>query len=118
MPWKQSLGKKGEELALKYFQERGYRLIKKNFRSRAGEIDLILEKEGVIFFVEVKTRSSLAKGKPYESVYGIKLKHLYRAVDFFLFEYQEYRDFEQRMLVASILYNKNNDEYDLEIYEI
>ncbi len=117
MAWKQSLGKKGEELALRYFEKQGYELVQRNFRSRLGEIDLIFEKEGKIFFVEVKTRSSDAKGKPYESVGRMKLRHLYRAIDFFLLQNQEWKNCEQKVFIVSILYNKNTGEYELEVYE-
>ena len=50
------LGKKGELEALNYLLGQGYRLIKKNHRTRLGEVDLIVAKEEFLVFVEVKTR--------------------------------------------------------------
>lgn len=51
-------GVDGEERALKYLKGMGYKIIDRNYKTRFGEIDIIAEKEGVIVFIEVKSRSS------------------------------------------------------------
>ena len=51
-------GKWGEQLALDFLKDKGYMLIKKNFRSRFGEIDLIMKNNEYIIFVEVKLRKN------------------------------------------------------------
>lgn len=61
-------GQSGEKKAAKYLQKKGYSILERNFRSRFGEIDIIAEKDGVTVFVEVKTRSTEAYGKGFESV--------------------------------------------------
>ncbi len=48
------IGDKGEDIAAKYLQEKGYTLLQRNYRLRIGEIDLIAEKQGVLVFCEVK----------------------------------------------------------------
>lgn len=48
-------GDKGESAAADYLMDRGYTVIQRNFRTRAGEIDIIALKDGVLVFVEVKT---------------------------------------------------------------
>ena len=53
-------GKGGERWAAAYLQSLGYRVLEANYRSRHREIDLIVEKEGILVFVEVKTRASNA----------------------------------------------------------
>jgi putative endonuclease len=63
-----SIGKRGEELARNYFQKRGYIIVESNFRSRHGEIDLVLRKNKAFRFVEVKFRSTTEFGLPQESV--------------------------------------------------
>ena len=50
------IGTLGEELAGIMLQEKGYKILAKNFRCRYGEIDIIASKNGVLAFVEVKTR--------------------------------------------------------------
>jgi putative endonuclease len=63
-----SLGKEGEELALRFFQKRGYRIIRRNYRTPFGEIDLIAKDGDVVVFIEVKTRTDKTFGRPFEAV--------------------------------------------------
>jgi putative endonuclease len=58
----------GEELALRYLEERGYVLIERNYRTRYGELDLILRHENTLVFAEVKLRRGLGFGDPLEAV--------------------------------------------------
>ncbi|MEQ1746052.1 MAG: YraN family protein [Saprospiraceae bacterium] len=59
------IGKKGEDIAIHYLEEKGYRIIRQNFRAGKGEIDLIAwSPEGCLVFVEVKTRSLDGFGGP------------------------------------------------------
>lgn len=51
-------GKLGEEYCCKYLEKNGYKILKRNFHSRYGEIDIIAENNDVIAFVEVKTRKN------------------------------------------------------------
>lgn len=65
---KQTLGQLGEKLALKYLEKEGYEILDRNFRTRAGELDIVAKDGGILVFVEVKTRSSRAFGLPQEAV--------------------------------------------------
>lgn len=57
------IGVFGEEAASKFFEERGFSILSKNFRfGRAGEIDLVVQKDDLVIFVEVKSRRSDAYG--------------------------------------------------------
>ena len=51
------IGQEGEDYAAEYLQSLGYRLFERNYRYRHREIDLIMEEEGVLVFIEVKTRA-------------------------------------------------------------
>lgn len=73
---RQHLGKAGEQLAARHLESNGYSIIQKNFRSKSGEIDLVAERDGVLVFVEVRTRSSTAFGSPEESITESKKRHL------------------------------------------
>ncbi|MDO8499758.1 MAG: YraN family protein [bacterium] len=50
------LGAWGEELAIKFLLRQGLRIVERNFYTTAGEIDIVAEKGGDFYFVEVKTR--------------------------------------------------------------
>ncbi len=52
------LGKKGEHLAGEYLLAGGYQILERNWRYRRAEIDLIVQQEEILIFVEVKTRSN------------------------------------------------------------
>lgn len=81
---RQILGKQGEELAEHYLLKKGYKLIERNYRCAAGEVDLIVSKRRVIVFVEVKTRSGERFGSPLEAVEFHKQRKMVRAAQFFL----------------------------------
>ncbi len=83
-PVSQRIGKLGEQLALKFFLKKGYNLLLSNYRIFGGEIDLILQKDDIILFVEVKTRQTLAFGYPHEAFTWSKKQKLLRAIHHFL----------------------------------
>ena len=51
------LGRTGEAVAARYYQKQGYLLLAHNYRTRMGELDLVLKKGDLIVICEVKTRS-------------------------------------------------------------
>ena len=61
-------GKLGEDLACKYLETKGYKIIERNFEARQGEIDIIAIDKKEIVFIEVKTRTSDNFGKGCEAV--------------------------------------------------
>ncbi len=78
------LGKTGEKFAEEYLQKTGYKILEKNFRCKAGEIDLIVKKDGVVTFIEVKTRKSLSFGEPEESIDFLKIKKIRNSANYFI----------------------------------
>lgn len=65
---KKTIGDKGESFAAAFYEKSGYSVVKRNYHSRYGEIDLIAENETEVCFVEVKTRNLSALGNPAEAV--------------------------------------------------
>lgn len=55
-------------MALRYLLERGYELVERNYRTRYGELDLIVRKDRTLVFVEVKLRRGTGYGGPLEAV--------------------------------------------------
>ncbi len=78
------LGSAGEKLAERYLRRRKYRVVTRNYRCPAGEIDLIVLDGKTVVFVEVKTRSSGEHSDPQDAVNFAKQRHLARAAEFFL----------------------------------
>ena len=76
MDHRQSLGRRGEDLACAELEKRGYVIIERRFRTRCGELDIVARDAGVLVFVEVKARSSSRFGTPLESVTWQKRQRL------------------------------------------
>ena len=74
-----ALGAFGESRVAEYRLQQGDEILDRNWRIREGEIDLItLDKSGAFHFIEVKTRSSLAFGHPFEAITPTKLLRMQR----------------------------------------
>ena len=80
------LGKLGEKIAAKYLENNGYSLLTKNYHTPEGEIDIICQKEKVIFFVEVKIRKNLDFGWPEEAIDDRKMEKIALACQRYLQE--------------------------------
>ncbi len=115
---KQTIGKKGEELALKYLIEKGFEKLAINFRAGKGngaasngEIDIIVKKENVIHFIEVKTRKNDNFGNPESFVSETQAGKISQTAELFLEKYeeelkQEFKGFIQFDII-SILFEKD-----------
>jgi putative endonuclease len=62
------IGPAGEDTVGDVYRARGYRLVARNWRCRLGELDLVVERRGVLVFCEVKSRRPSAYGAGYEAV--------------------------------------------------
>ncbi|NLF44469.1 MAG: YraN family protein [Syntrophomonadaceae bacterium] len=81
---KKELGRHGEEKAACYLVEQGYKIIARNYYTRFGELDIICTKGKDIYFVEVKTRTSLKYGYPEEAITYKKRENLRKAAFIYL----------------------------------
>ena len=80
------VGARGEALAAAWYCANGYQVLAKNYRTRFGEIDLVLEQDGCLIFCEVKTRSKRAPGTAALAVTKQKQKRIIKAVQGFLMQ--------------------------------
>ncbi|WP_158863706.1 YraN family protein [Leifsonia sp. AG29] len=78
MAEKDELGRRGEAVAASWFESRGYVVIDRNWRTRSGELDLVLRQGATTVFAEVKTRTSVAFGHPFEAITPAKAARLRR----------------------------------------
>jgi len=72
------LGRRGEDLAAAHLTAAGHRILDRNWRCADGELDLVTAIGDRIVAVEVKTRSSLGAGHPFEAIGPRKLQRLHR----------------------------------------
>lgn len=80
----QRTGRAGEAEAVACLEQAGYRILERNYRCPFGEIDVVAEERGVLSFIEVKTRSSLAFGLPRDAITAAKRRRLARTASHYL----------------------------------
>lgn len=106
MYFKQEFGKEGEDYATKCLEEKGYRIIERNFSCRRGEIDIIAFKNQQMVFVEIKSRTSTKYGLPSEAVTKKKLNHLLKAAEYYLIV-RKIKNIDIRIDVIEVYKTKN-----------
>lgn len=81
---RRAVGKVGEEAAVQYLLQQGYRILERNYRCRFGEIDLIARDGRTLAFIEVKTRRSQRFGPAASAVTFEKQRHLIKASQIYM----------------------------------
>ncbi len=81
---RQALGFRGEDLAARALERRGYAILARRYRTRHGEIDIIAEDRGTLVFVEVKARTDDEFGTAAEAVTASKQRRLLRMARLYL----------------------------------
>jgi len=102
------LGKKGENIAFHLLKGKGLEIRERNWRFGKDEIDIIVETDQFIVFVEVKTRSSSKYGEPEESVTDRKQQFLIRAADEYMNQIESNK--EVRFDIISIVIESNKQK--------
>ncbi len=72
-------GKQGEDLAAQYFVQQGFVVLERNYRHGKAEVDLVVAKENLLVFVEVKMRSNQAFGYPETTLSERKIELIHEA---------------------------------------
>lgn len=101
-----AFGSWGESLAASFLGRRGYEILEKNYRKRCGEIDIIARKDGLLRFIEVKTRTegSVERfGRPEEAVGFRKRQRLIAAAQHWLLENGCGQDIDWQIDIISIV---------------
>lgn len=73
-----------EEIAASYLSKNGVKILKKNFRIRQGEVDLIGEDTSHLIFIEIKFRSSDKYGEPELAISVNKMKKICKVAEYYL----------------------------------
>ena len=85
-------GQQYEVLAEEYLQQHGLRCIERNFNSRGGEIDLVMQEAETLVFVEVRFRKNDNFGTPAESITASKKRKLLQTAQLYLLAHPTWRN--------------------------
>lgn len=91
-----------ETEAIIFLEKQGYRILKKNYRCKIGEIDIIAREQGYLVFVEVKYRRTRKRGDAAGAVTEEKQKTISRVADYYMMEHHMYQDQKIRFDVVAI----------------
>jgi putative endonuclease len=100
---RRALGQRGEDLVADWYETAGYRILDRNWRTRDGELDLVVSQGRTVVFCEVKTRRSTRFGAPVEAVTATKQRRI-RTLALQWLAAQSRRGDELRFDVASVLF--------------
>lgn len=100
---RKKLGAAGEAEAARMLRKSGHRVVAKNYRCAAGEIDIVARKKKLIIFVEVKTRATGAHASPVDAVDKTKQRHIISSAKYYLREKKLF-DVEYRYDVVSVVW--------------
>lgn len=114
--YNQRFGGWGEQTAAQYLEQRGYRIVARNYRTPYGELDLVVEKEGQLVFVEVKTRSSQEFGMPEDAITEKKRAHILQSAFHYIQE-NGLEESEWRVDVISIIRAAGQSEPEVTWFE-
>ena len=97
-----SVGQNGEEIAKKYLEKMGYKILETNKRfSKLCEIDIIALDKNTLVFVEVKTRKTDICGHPLEAITKTKYNHIKQGLFMYFKENPKYKNY--RIDAVSVL---------------
>lgn len=99
---KDALGRFGEDIAVRHLVDAGLEVLERNWRCEAGEIDVVAREGTCLVVCEVKTRSGVAFGSPFEAVTPIKAARLRRLAALWL-EAHDVRPGSVRIDVVGVL---------------
>lgn len=80
------IGDSGEEVAVRFLKKKGFEIMKRNFRTRFGEIDIIAIDEDMLVFIEVKVKRGDKFGDPGEMINARKIEKIKRTANYFIQE--------------------------------
>ena len=102
---KRRVGDAGENLACRYLENKGYRIIERNFSCRSGEIDIIaaLPSKNILCFIEVKSRNTIRYGLPSEAVTLSKQRKIKRSAAYYIRLHRRFSLVQGRFDIVEVL---------------
>ena len=108
------IGKMGEKNACAFLKKNGYKILKRNYRKKYGEVDIIAKKQNLISFFEVKTRDNTEYGLACEAVTKSKQEKIIKTAQTFILENRLDGDFTFDIIE---IYHKNGNIQKIEHIE-
>jgi putative endonuclease len=106
-------GFRGEAIAINWLSRLGFLILRTNWRYSHYELDIIAEKENMLYFIEVKTRNGLRYGYPEEGVTVEKIKRMKMAGAGYLCRYDPHRLRVQYCIVSILMKDEKVEEIKL-----
>ena len=97
-----SIGDEAEDLVAAHLVALGHQIVERNWKTKFCEVDIVSLLGETIFFSEVKYRKNDTSGDGLEAVTATKLKQMRFAAELYVTKYQEYANFNQVLLAASV----------------
>ncbi|HSN93986.1 MAG TPA: YraN family protein [Anaerolineaceae bacterium] len=97
-----SLGRQGEDLAANYLVEKGYKILQRNYRAGHQEVDIIASQDGLLHFVEVKTRRTTQFGLGEDAMHNKKIYRLLQAIDAYLGNSEGDTEYQLDLIVVEL----------------
>ncbi len=108
--FRRSRGKEAENIACKFIKRHGLKVIKKNFRSKFGEIDIIALDKNTLVFLEVRSVSSLKFGLPEESITSSKKRKLVNTAQVFIKNNETMKKYSYRFDFIGIVWKTDKPD--------
>jgi len=114
MPSKKRLfGDLGENTACSYLKKSGYSIIKRNYQTKFGEIDIIAKKENQLIFIEVKSSNFDSEIPPEDNLTKAKIKKLLKTIELYLLSNRFSREIPHRLDLIAVKLDKNTQKAKL-----
>jgi putative endonuclease len=110
-------GRSGEEIARSHLERKGLRFREANWHCRVGELDLVMEHESLIVFVEVKTRHGERAGTAEESLTARQSERILQAAEWYVAEHPDLADRIWRVDLVAITVARNDEVVRFSHYE-
>lgn len=107
-----TVGTRFEKGAENFLNENGLQTLRRNYKCTFGELDLVMEEQGVLVFVEVRFRRNISFGGPLESITLAKQKRVIRSANHFLSMQPKFQNHPCRFDVVGVTQNGTQFVYD------
>lgn len=108
---RKDVGDLGEDIAVRFLNKQGYRILTRNLKNAGGEIDIVAEIEDIIVFVEVKARTPRALASPESAIDYKKQRKIRNTAKIYLSEF--FDPSPVRFDTVTILFTDNLEVHNL-----